>query len=57
MRMARETNKETKCYMRVWADKSNIDCCCSGACQPTHVASTINIYNKIHKNLTYKIFI
>ena len=28
--------------IRVWADKSNINCCCSEACQPTHVASTIN---------------
>ena len=31
---------KNKCYMRVWADKSNINCCCSEACQPTHVAST-----------------
>ena len=42
-------------YMRVWADKSNIDCCCSEACQPTHVASTA--CNKLHINLTYKILI
>ena len=24
-------NKKNKCYMWVWADKSNIDCCCSEA--------------------------
>ena len=38
-------------YMLVWADKSNINCCCSEACQPTHVASTINI---ITNENTYK---
>ena len=55
IRMAQETNKENKCYMRVWADKININCCCSEACQP-NVASTIqNTYKFNIQDIVYSL--